>query len=59
MPTPHADLVAAFAWVELFVGEIEIFAAEWADVILLTNIKCYNKYFEWERGVGMIEREGR
>lgn len=34
MPTPHADLVAAFAGVELFVGEIEIFAAEWADIIL-------------------------
>lgn len=34
MPAPHADLVAAFAGVELFVGEVELFAAEGADVVL-------------------------
>jgi hypothetical protein len=34
VPAPHADLVAAFARVELFVGEVELFAAEGADVVL-------------------------
>jgi hypothetical protein len=27
VPAPHADLVAAFAGVELFVGDVEFFAA--------------------------------
>ena len=34
MPAPHADLVAAFAWVEGLVGEVEFFAAERANFIL-------------------------
>lgn len=37
MPAPHADLVAAFAGVELLVGEIELLAAEGADIILCRN----------------------
>lgn len=35
VPAPHADLVAALARVELFVGEVELLAAQWAHLVLM------------------------
>ena len=41
VPAPHAHLVAAFAGVKLFIGEIELLATEGADVVLWCSSIIY------------------